>query len=239
MSNSVIGGSVKNTSIQTLGALSLIFSAGTAVYSCPANDVQASASLDQQVNEVVTHLVGVMDTSAQAQTNPKAPNVRMTTCKVKVEGKDTGAQTSQSVFLYQEQAMSQNLAKPYRQRFLKIAPSADGQSIESQAFKPPKPENWMGLCNQPEAKRVVSLSDMGEAKCSVFLKRDGENYVGETPAEGCPSDYKGAVKVTNRIILHKTGMDTLDRAFDAAGNQVWGAKNEPYQFRWIQPSASR
>jgi hypothetical protein len=28
-------------------------------------------------------------------------------------------------------------------------------------------------------------------------------------------------------------MDTLDRAFDAAGNQVWGSKGEPYQFRWV------
>jgi hypothetical protein len=135
--------------------------------------------------------------------------------------------------------MSQNLAKPYRQRFLKIAPSADNQSVESQSFKPPITEALIGLCSKPEAKRVVKLTDIGAAKCSVFLKPDGENYIGETPEAGCPSDYKGAVKVTNRILLHSTGMDTLDRAFDAAGNQVWGSKGEPYQFRWVQPNASR
>lgn len=226
---------MKNTSIRNLIAIALFSSTSTAAYSRPAPNIQ-SIPMQQQVGEVVSHLVGVMDTSAQAQANPKAPNVRMTTCKVSVENTKKNPKV---VFLYQEQAMSQNLAKPYRQRFLKIAPSADNQSIESQSFKPPTTEALIGLCSKPEAKRVVKLNDIGAAKCSVFLKPDGENYIGETPKAGCPSDYKGAVKVTNRIVLHSTGMDTLDRAFDAAGNQVWGSKGEPYQFRWVQPNASR
>jgi hypothetical protein len=29
-------------------------------------------------------------------------------------------------------------------------------------------------------------------------------------------------------------MDTQDRGFDAAGNLVWGAKEQPYQFRWVE-----
>ncbi|WP_199329359.1 chromophore lyase CpcT/CpeT [Coleofasciculus sp. FACHB-1120] len=227
---------MKNTRTRSLIAIALVSSTGTAAYSCPANNLQASLPIQQQVGEVVSHLVGVMDTSAQAQAKPKAPNVRMTTCKVSVADTKKNPQT---VFLYQEQAMSENLAKPYRQRFLKIAPTTDNQSIESQSFKPPTPEAFIGLCSQPEAKRVVRLSDVGSAKCSVFLKRDGDHYIGETPEAGCPSDYKGAVKVTNRIVLHSTGMDTLDRAFDAAGNQVWGSKGEPYQFRWVKPNASR
>ena len=28
-------------------------------------------------------------------------------------------------------------------------------------------------------------------------------------------------------------MDTRDRGFDATGKQVWGAKDAPYQFRWL------
>jgi len=28
-------------------------------------------------------------------------------------------------------------------------------------------------------------------------------------------------------------MNTWDRGFDATGNQVWGAKDKPYQFRRI------
>jgi hypothetical protein len=29
-------------------------------------------------------------------------------------------------------------------------------------------------------------------------------------------------------------MDTWDRGFDEEGNQVWGAENQGYQFRWVQ-----
>jgi hypothetical protein len=146
---------------------------------------------------------------------------------------NTSLNSQASVFLYQEQALSQKLGSPYRQRFLQITPSADGQSIESRAFRPPKPETLNGLCDRAEDKRVIQQSDLGDRTCSVFLKSSGESYVGETPSEGCPTSVRGAVRITNTIELHKTGMDTQDRGFDASGNLVWGAKEQPYQFRWV------
>jgi len=63
---------------------------------------------------------------------------------------------------------------------------------------------WNQLCLNPNSKldwlvesqkqRVVQPSDIGASNCSVFLQRSGENYMGETSAGGCPSDYKGAVE---------------------------------------------
>lgn len=203
------------------------------VAATPASAVAQSVPIEKQVEDVVSHLVGVMDTSAQAAANPDAANVRMTTCQVTVENADTSLNARPSIFLYQEQALSRNLAKPYRQRFLRIAPSADGQSVESRAFRPPTPEMLIGLCDRPTTKRVISSNNLGEVTCSVFLTPVGENYVGQTPPEGCPTNYRGAVKITNTITLHKTGMDTEDRGFDEAGNLVWGAKEQSYQFRWI------
>jgi hypothetical protein len=194
------------------------------------NPAQA-VPIEQQMQDVVSHLVGAMDTSAQAAANPKAPNVRMTTCKVKVE--NTEISNRPSVFLYQEQAMSEKLNSPYRQRFLQITPTPDTQKIESVAFRPPTPATFIGLCNQPEQMRVVKKSDIGESSCRVILQPEGEDYQGETPHEGCPTNVRGAVKITNTILLHQTGMDTQDRGFDAAGNLVWGAKERPYQFRWV------
>lgn len=199
--------------------------------SLPSN-AQASPLIEQQVKEVVAHLVGVMDTSAQASINPKAPNVRITTCQVKIKAAPS-LNRPLAVFLYQEQAMSERLSKPYRQRFLRIAPTSDRTAVESAAFKPPTPATWTGLCSKPESARIVSGIDIGKSSCSVFLIPQGNNYVGNTSPNGCPSDYKGAVRITNQIVLHDAGMDTLDRGFDADGNQVWGAKDEPYKFRWI------
>lgn len=175
-----------------------------------------------------------MDTSAQAAANPQAPNVRITTCRVQVANTDTSLNSRPSVFLYQEQALSKSLNSPYRQRFLQITPSPDAQRVESIAFRPPTPQTWIGLCSQPDAKRVIQQSDLGESSCRVILQPEGENYLGETPPSGCPTNVRGAVKITNTILLHPAGMDTQDRGFDAAGNLLWGAKEQPYQFRWVE-----
>ncbi len=85
--------------------------------------------------KVVSYLTGVMETSAQAKAIPDAPSVRMTTCEVKLNSTESSVQPSEGVFLYQEQALTRNLSKPYRQRVLEIKPSADRNSIESVSFK--------------------------------------------------------------------------------------------------------
>ncbi|PSB04548.1 chromophore lyase CpcT/CpeT [Merismopedia glauca] len=215
-----------NTAIIGL-AIAFVCTNTRAVYSCPDSAKQAFSST-ASVPEVVAHLVGVMDTSNQAQTNPKISSVRMTTCQVRV----TDMQPS-AVFLYQEQALSEKLSQPYRQRFLRISAVKNSKLVESAGFKPPKPESWVGLCNQPEAKRLVSSNDLGKTECSVFLQKEGNNYVGETQPGGCPTNFKGAVKITNHITLHANGMETWDRGYDAQGNIIWGAKQEPYQYLWV------
>ena len=81
-------------------------------------------------------------------------------------------------------------------------------------------EAWINGCNQAAPQLVQE--DLGESVCSVYLKPLIAVYVGNTPTGGCPANVRGAVKITNTIVLHADGMDTYDRGFDAAGNQVWG-----------------
>ncbi len=189
------------------------------------NAVAETLPIDRQVEEVVSYLVGTMDTSAQAATNSDVANVQMTTCRVTVENQDEAG-----IFLYQEQAVASNLSAPYRQRFLRIAPTDDDR-VESLAFKPIEPENWIGLCDRAPEARAIAIADLDDPLCSVILQREGNFYRGETPAGGCPANFRGAVRITNTIILTETTMETWDRGFDAQGNQVWGADDESYQFR--------
>jgi len=190
----------------------------------------SAQEIDPQVNDIINHLVGRMDTSAQNLANPSAPNVRMTTCVVEVSGIENEVN---SIYLYQEQALSNQLNQPYRQRFLEIRPVATEEKVESTAFKPINPQKWVNLCDRPETQRNVNSFDLGEAVCTVSLRPLMTIYIGETPPEGCPTNVRGAVRITNTVILHSQGMDTFDRGFDAQGNQVWGAENQGYQFRWI------
>jgi hypothetical protein len=181
----------------------------------------------QLVEAVAAHLEGVMDTSAQAAANPDKANVRMTTCRIQLT-----EPKSNSVYLYQEQALAENLTAPYRQRFLEIAPSDRLKEVSSVSYKPYTPEMWRGFCDRPEEERVVEVRDLGESVCSVFLKPLVSTYVGTTQPGGCPSNYRGATTITNKIILHDEGMDTWDRGFDDKGHQVWGAEESGYEYRW-------
>lgn len=195
----------------------------------------AKPSLTRQVKAVVSHLVGVMDTTAQAAKTPEAPSVQMTTCRVRVSPAPTAANPA-TIYLYQEQALTRSLEKPYRQRFLRIAPNSASQSIQSLTFELSSPETWAGLCRRSESERVIPSEELGKPICSLFLRHTDEGYIGRTPVDGCPTDARGAVRITNLVILHEAGMDTWDRGFNQHGQQVWGATTEPYRFRWVRRS---
>ena len=186
--------------------------------------------LEQQVDAVAARLEGVMDTATQASANPKVSNVRMTTCRVTLTEQEKASQTP-TIVLYQEQALANALTQPYRQRFLQLSASPVSQSVRSRSFKPANPTTWVNVCNQPATARIVKPVDIGTVVCNVFLRRAGDDYVGNTPADGCPANVRGAVRIKNHIVLRSIGMDTWDRGFDASGKQVWGAKAESYQFR--------
>jgi hypothetical protein len=195
----------------------------------------------QQVQQVAEYLIGAMDSSAQAIANRDNADVRMTTCQVKLVGAEpdlVSVNGTEAIFLYQEQAISTKLDQPYRQRFLRLAPSSDGMQVESKAFRPAVSDRWVGLCHQATTKRSITVQDLGQSVCSVFLSLDavtGDRYIGNTPEAGCPTNFRGAVKITNQIMLSAERTATWDRGFDAAGKQVWGADDRSYKFADIDP----
>jgi CpeT/CpcT family (DUF1001) len=197
---------------------------GCSLLLLPPRVLGQSIPINQQIREVVSYL----DTSTWAAFDRQAPDVRITTCPIRIADTDT-------TFLYQEQALSLELNSPYRQRFLQIAPSADNLRVESIAYKPTHPEAWIGLCDRPEVDRVVPLPELGETVCSLILQKEGDGYWGTTPEEGCAANYRGAVRITNQVQLTQDTMETWDRGFDAQGQQVWGATDQSYQYRDIDP----
>ena len=117
--------------------------------------VQATPELETQAAEVVSYLVGQMDTAAQAATNEIPAAVRMTTCVIQVGDSEGSTRDAQGTYLYQEQALMDQLDQPYRQRFLQIVPHDLSQSVRSHSFKPLDAAAWVGLCDQPAANREI------------------------------------------------------------------------------------
>jgi hypothetical protein len=210
-----------------------IFSQITSGCLVPAYSLEIETN--QSVAAIAEHLEGIMDTSAQAIANPKKARVRMTTCRVEL-AKSIDPDT---IYLYQEQALAASLDTPYRQRFVALSSVPhNSEAVISRSYKPLEPKTQIGLCDRPDSERIISQKALGKFVCTVFLKPLLTVYIGQTQPGGCPSNYRGAVKITNQIILHDRGMDTWDRGFDASGNQIWGAREDGYEFRWIKPKSN-
>lgn len=177
---------------------------------------------------VANFLTGAMQATIAASGDHTEPlRVQMTTCPVQVDATPSEI-TPPTIALYQEQAIDSSLDQPYRQRVLFL--SELGGIVESFGFRLVDEQHWAGLCGQPIAQRAIKTTDLGEVTCVLRLVPHGEGYWGSTPALGCPSRYRGASYVTNTVRLTETTMETQDRGFDAAGNQVWGANEASYQF---------
>jgi CpeT/CpcT family (DUF1001) len=196
--------------------------------------------LTHHVHQVAAYLTGVLETSVPSTSKPGPPRrIQMTTCPVQQLAQVAQVAQAGAVLLYQEQAPIEQLNQPYRQRFLSIAASPYSQTVRSLAFKPANPQQWVNFCTRDIRDRQIHAHDLGTPICSVFLKpsqnAQGEAiYYGNTPVDGCPASIRGAVRITNHILLYKTGMETWDRGFDSQGKQVWGARAEAYRYRKIK-----
>lgn len=157
--------------------------------------------------------------------------IQMSSCEVRWEPAPLSSGEA-VVYLYQEQARRDRLDQPYRQRLLKISANTS-ETVISDSFRFVTPEQWIGLCRDQNRDRTLSPSDLHPAHCRVTLRQAGHAFVGATPEPGCPSQYRGAAFVHNRIILKSDGMETYDQGLDADGNRVWGADGEPYVFRKV------
>ncbi|MGB0563233.1 MAG: CpcT/CpeT family chromophore lyase, partial [Spirulinaceae cyanobacterium] len=114
-----------------------------------------------ELASVESRLVGRMETLP----HPERPIVRMTTCTIQPSG--FGA------YLYQEQALVENLDQPYRQRLLLITVDPDGlegrRQVVSRSFKLTEPDEWVGACDRPVSAYPDLNSSLGEAICTVFF----------------------------------------------------------------------
>jgi len=153
----------------------------------------------------------------------------MTTCRVTKAG-----ESPDQIYLYQEQARDDQLDQPYRQRFLELS-ATHPDKVASISYRPVNESAWINFCSRDSSDRRFSDQDVLLAHCTLTLKQKGRKFVGNTPPEGCASNYRGAAFVHNRVILTRKGMKTFDQGFDADGKRVWGSDGTPYTFKKILP----
>ncbi|KAK3042468.1 hypothetical protein RJ639_000192 [Escallonia herrerae] len=167
-----------------------------------------------------------------------------------------------SKVLYFEQAFWRTPNKPYRQRFYMVKPCPKEMKCDvevgSSSYLFPFPEcfklstyairdaeEYKNFCDRPKDQRPQPeevIGDIAEHLTTVHLKRCERGkrclYEGSTPPDGFPNSWNGATFCTSEFAVMKNNeIHTWDRGYDDDGNQVWGVKEGPYEFK-PAPSSS-
>ncbi|KAG9446541.1 hypothetical protein H6P81_012669 [Aristolochia fimbriata] len=162
-------------------------------------------------------------------------NLRMLTCPatVMVDG---------SRVLYFEQAFWRTPQKPFRQRFYMVKPCPKEMKcvVEVSSFAIKDAEEYKNFCDRPKDQRPKDeevLGDIADHLTTIHLSRCERGkrclYEGSTPPGGYPNSWQnGATYCTSELtVLKNNEIHTWDRGHDEEGNQVWGAKEGPYEFK--------
>ncbi|XP_042373726.1 chromophore lyase CRL, chloroplastic-like [Zingiber officinale] len=189
---------------------------------------------------VTNSLVGEKFSREQARRDPDNYfNIRMITCPATemVDG---------SKVLYFEQAFWRTPQKPFRQRFYMVKPCPKEMKcdVELSSYAIRDVEEYKNFCDRPRDQRPQPeevIGDIAEHLTTIHLSRCERAkrclYEGTCPPGGFPNTWGGALYCSSELTIHKNGeIHTWDRGYDEGGNQVWGPKAGPYEFKPARPS---
>lgn len=184
---------------------------------------------------VSSSLSGQKNTREQAARDPDQYfNLRMVTCPAAemVDG---------TKVLYFEQAFWRNPQKPFRQRFYMVKPCPKEMKcdVEVSTYAIRDMEEYKNFCDRPKDQRPLPeevIGDIAEHLTTIHLKHCERGkrclYEGTTPPGGFPNTWNGATYCTSELaVLKNNEIQMWDRGYDDDGNQVWGVKEGPYEFK--------
>ncbi|KAG8652757.1 hypothetical protein MANES_06G127400v8 [Manihot esculenta] len=136
----------------------------------------------------------------------------------------------------------------FEQRFYMVKPCPKelkcDVEVSSSAIR--DAEEYKNFCDRPKDQRPLPeevIGDIAEHLTTIHLKRCDRGkcclYEGSTPPGGFPNSWNGASYCTSELaILKNNEIHTWDRGYDDDGNQVWGVKEGPYEFKPAPASGS-
>ncbi|KAG5537321.1 hypothetical protein RHGRI_024688 [Rhododendron griersonianum] len=146
-----------------------------------------------------------------------------------------------SKILYFEKAFWRTPHKPFRQRFFMVKPCPNEMKcdVELSTYAIRDAEEYKNFCDHPKDQRSQPeevIGDVAEHLTTIYLKRceRGKHclYEGSTPPDGFPNTWNGATYCTSELsVLKNNEIHSWDRGYDDDGNQVWGVKGAPYEFK--------
>ncbi|MEO0733547.1 MAG: chromophore lyase CpcT/CpeT [Bacteroidota bacterium] len=196
----------------------LVLSLGLGCSSVPST----APAVAPELAALKTAMSGSFDSSAQASADDSYYNIVLHMQPIWTE--------RPGHYLYVEQAVASAADAPYRQRVYRL--EQKGKRLISHVYELPDPERFVGAHLDPARLDVIGPDDLVEREgCAVYLKKDkGGIYRGSTKKKNCKSSLRGASYATSRVSIAGGWVQSWDRGFDEAGEQVWGATEGGYMF---------
>ncbi|KAF1871151.1 hypothetical protein Lal_00020885 [Lupinus albus] len=129
----------------------------------------------------------------------------------------------------------------FEQRFFMVKPCPKELKcdVELSTYAIRDMEEYKNFCDRPKDQRPQPeevIGDLAEHLTTVELKRCSRGkrclYEGSTPPGGFPNSWNGASYCTSELAVMKNNeIHMWDRGFDDNGNQIWGPKEGPYEFK--------
>jgi CpeT protein len=182
---------------------------------------------DDVVQALAEALEGRFDSSGQARADEHYRDVTLTTCRA--DAPALGPQV-----LYVEQAISDSLDAPYRQRVYVLEPD-DADTVVSRVYTLQDPASAVGACAQDAPLALDVEAVVERAGCAVHLRWQHGAFVGSTLGEACTSGLRGARYATSRVVVEPERLLSWDQGWAAPGEQAWGATAGPYHFERVAP----
>lgn len=191
--------------------------------SCSHSKNITGNSNDQQLEKLVEIMTGRYSSEAQSETDTSYFNISLVMVPIwtnRTDGK----------WLYVEQAVANNMAKPYRQRVYHLQ-HLKGNIFTSDIFTIKNALKYAGVADNAAMQDSLNF-DKIELKdgCTVTLMKTENVYIGGTESNKCPSGLRGAKYASTKITLTPGKLISWDQGFDADGKQVWGATKGGYIF---------
>ncbi|MCH9684745.1 MAG: chromophore lyase CpcT/CpeT [Deltaproteobacteria bacterium] len=191
----------------------------------------AAPAFSDDVEQLVALMTGSFSSRLQAQTDPSYFDIRLHMIPLWTDRDDAR-------WLYVEQAVATAQDAPYRQRVYRVAALEDG-TVESAVYTMVEPERFAFAWRDPSTLDALRFEDITRKDgCEVILRVvEPGHYSGSTGERSCKSELRGASYAHSQVTVTEGGVDSWDRGFDDAGQQVWGATQGGYEFRADDPQA--
>ncbi len=133
------------------------------------------------------------------------------------------------VWLYVEQALNKEEAKPYRQRVYHLEEVKN--LYRSSIYEIDSALQFTGLHKDKSLEAELTFDRISKLDgCAIELSFNGSSFVGATKKGECKNSWGKATYATSEVEIFSDKLISWDRGWNAEDEYVWGAEKGGYHF---------